>query len=52
MLTLEDPVSERTSLTTQIVQHRTLAKGLKILFQTLWEQAEDYHVYKPRTEEL
>jgi sugar-specific transcriptional regulator TrmB len=42
MLTLEDPVSERTSLTTQIVQHRTLAKGLKILFETLWEQAEDY----------
>lgn len=42
MLTLEDPVSKENSLTTQIVEHRALAKGLKILFESLWEQARDY----------
>jgi len=46
MLALADPVSKRTSLTTQIVEHRDLANGLRILFETLWEQAEDYHILK------
>jgi len=46
MLTLEDPVSKHISLTTQIVEHRALAKTLKIIFDTLWEQAEDYHILK------
>jgi hypothetical protein len=44
--TLEDPVSKQISLTTQIVEHRSLAKGLKVLFETFWERAEDYHVLK------
>jgi len=43
---LEDPVSKQPSLTTQIVEHRALAQSLKILFETLWEQAEDYHVLR------
>jgi DNA-binding MarR family transcriptional regulator len=43
---LEDPVSKQPSLTTQIVEHRALAESLKILFETLWEQAEDYHILK------
>lgn len=46
MLPLEDPVSSGTSFTTQVVEHASLAKGLRILFYTLWEQAEDYHVLK------
>ncbi len=44
MLALKDPVSSATSFTTQIIEHSSLAKGLKILFNTLWEQAEDFHV--------
>jgi sugar-specific transcriptional regulator TrmB len=44
MLALADPVSKETSLTTQIVEHRDLANSLRILFDTLWKQAEDYHV--------
>lgn len=44
--TLEDPVSKQISLTTQIVEHRSLAKGLKVLFETFWERAEDYHVLR------
>jgi sugar-specific transcriptional regulator TrmB len=44
ILALEDPVSKHLSLTTQIVEHRSLAESLKILFETVWEQAEDYHI--------
>lgn len=46
ILTLEDPVSRQTSVTTQIVEHRALAKTLKLTFETLWAQAEDYHLLK------
>jgi sugar-specific transcriptional regulator TrmB len=43
---LEDPVSGQTSLTAQVVEHRSLAKSLKITFESLWEQARDYRVLK------
>jgi sugar-specific transcriptional regulator TrmB len=43
---LEDPVSRRISLTTQTVEHRALAKALKLLFETVWAQAQDYHISK------
>ena len=43
---LEDALSGETSLTAQVVEHPALAKSLKILFETLWEQAQDYHVLK------
>lgn len=46
VLALEDPVSKQPSFTTQIVEHRPLAKGLKTLFETLWHQAKDYHILK------
>lgn len=44
MIPLEDPISTGASFTAQIVEHRALAKALKILFETLWAQARDYHV--------
>jgi sugar-specific transcriptional regulator TrmB len=44
ILALADPVSKRTSLTTQIVEHRDLADGLRTLFEALWQQAQDYHI--------
>lgn len=46
MLALEDPVSKQPSFTTQIVEHRALAKTLKMTFEALWAQAQDYHVLK------
>ncbi len=36
---LEDPLFHKPSATTQIIEHRTLAKGLKMLFDTIWNQA-------------
>jgi sugar-specific transcriptional regulator TrmB len=44
ILPLEDPLSSGTSFTAQIIRHPALAKTLKITFETMWEQAEDYHV--------
>jgi HTH-type transcriptional regulator, sugar sensing transcriptional regulator len=39
VFTLEDPLLHKPSTTTQIIEHRSLAKSLRILFQTVWEQA-------------
>lgn len=44
MYALEDPISGETSFTMQVIEHRALAKSLKMLFYHVWEQAEDYHV--------
>ena len=52
MLPLVDPVSSGTSFTTQIVQHSSLAKSLKILFETLWERSEDYHILEDQGSKL
>lgn len=44
LLALEDPVSKELSLTTQVVEHQALANGLRILFDVMWEKAEDYRI--------
>jgi hypothetical protein len=44
IFTMEDPLLKKPSVTTLIIQHRSLAKTLKILFNSLWEKAADYHV--------
>jgi len=46
MYALVDPVSKQISLTSQIVEHPALAKTLKVTFETLWAQAEAYHILK------
>jgi HTH-type transcriptional regulator, sugar sensing transcriptional regulator len=40
VFTLEDPLLHKPSTTTQVIEHSSLAKGLKILFQTVWDQAQ------------
>lgn len=45
IIALEDPISGEPSLTTLIIEHRSLAKSLKILFNYIMGQAEDYHVF-------
>ncbi len=52
MIPLEDPISTATSFTAQIVEHRSLAQGLKILFETLWARSRDYHVLEDYIEVL
>jgi sugar-specific transcriptional regulator TrmB len=41
VFTLEDPIQHKPSGTTQIIEHRSLAGSLKILFETIWERADD-----------
>jgi sugar-specific transcriptional regulator TrmB len=44
IFTLEDPVSRQISLTTQVIEHHALAESLRMLFESLWQRAEDYHI--------
>lgn len=37
---LEDPISLKPSITVQIIQHISLARSLKILFETIWAKAK------------
>lgn len=48
MFNLEDPISGMLSNTSQIITHRALAQGQKLLFDILWEKAEDYQEFKKR----
>jgi HTH-type transcriptional regulator, sugar sensing transcriptional regulator len=41
LYSLEDPILHRVSLTFMIIQHRSLARFLKIAFESLWDQARD-----------
>ncbi len=45
IFSLSDPVPRNPQSTSQIVRHPVMAKSLKILFETLWNQAEDYDEY-------
>jgi len=46
LVALEDPVSREPSLTSLVIDHQSLAKALKIVFETMWQLAEDHHVLK------
>jgi hypothetical protein len=49
LLALEDPISKELSLTTQVIEHRALASGLRILFDVMWEKADDYQILEQLT---
>ena len=46
MSMMENHVLSQDSLTAQIVEHSAMAKSLKLLFETLWQQAEDYNILR------
>jgi len=46
LFSLEDPLVREATLTSAVIEHHAVAESLMILFQTLWEQAEDYHILK------
>ncbi len=49
---LEDPVSKQLSLTSQVVEHRALAEGLKMLFEILWGKARDVDTIRDKGGDL
>lgn len=46
IMALHDPVRSQVSFTTMVIEHVDLAKALKMTFETLWDQAEDYRTWK------
>lgn len=48
MSMMENHVLSQDSLTAQIVEHSAMAKSLKLLFETLWQQAEDYNILRDK----
>lgn len=44
LIALEDPIHKALSLTTLIIEHHALAKSLKILFNSLWNESKDYKI--------
>lgn len=49
MFTLEDSISKKTSLTSMIVEHNELAKGLKDIFNLYWGNAILFENFKSST---
>jgi len=46
LLSLQDPVRQRESLTTLVIEHPNLAMALSVLFDFLWETASDYKTFR------
>jgi len=46
MFTLEDRITSKPSLTTLIVEHRDLAKGLKQVFNLYWQNSMTFEEFK------
>lgn len=42
MFAMEDPVAGRTDLTIMVIDHKQLARLMKIAFETLWAQGETF----------
>jgi sugar-specific transcriptional regulator TrmB len=42
---LEDPIKMKTSLTMLVAEHEAMAKSFKLLFETVWANANDYFVF-------
>lgn len=43
VFTMEDPIAGTTNLTIMIVEHPALARLLKLAFERIWEQSENFH---------
>lgn len=43
LIALEDPIHKTLSITSLIIEHKSLAKSLKVLFNTIWENSKDYN---------
>jgi HTH-type transcriptional regulator, sugar sensing transcriptional regulator len=50
MFMLLDHNSRELTSTVQIIEHPSMADGLKMLFESIWIRAEDYKVFKSKIE--
>ncbi len=42
---LQDPVSDQSSLTCLVIEHASMAKALKVAFESLWAQGVDFETF-------
>lgn len=45
VILLQDPVSGQSSLTCLVIEHTSMAKALKVAFESLWAQGVDFEVF-------
>ena len=50
IMALHDPIMRKVSFTTLVIEHPDLALALKVTFDALWNQAENYRTWKMRNE--
>ena len=50
MFTLHDLNPKRALSTVQVIEHPAMAEGLKSLFESMWNKAEDYETFKDKYE--
>lgn len=46
LFTLEDKIKETNSLTMLVTEHEAMAKTHRLLFESIWEKAQNYYVYE------
>ncbi|MBV9790629.1 MAG: TrmB family transcriptional regulator [Chloroflexi bacterium] len=51
MFAMEDPIAGRTDLTILVIEHKQLAKLVKIAFETLWSRGESFEAACSRLEQ-
>lgn len=45
VILLQDPVSGQSSLTCQVIEHASMARVLKVAFESLWAQGVDFETF-------
>ena len=45
VILLQDPVSGQSSLTCLVIEHTSMAKAIKVAFESLWSQGIDYETF-------
>jgi hypothetical protein len=51
MFAMEDPIAGRTDLTILVIEHKQLARLVKIAFETLWSRGESFEAACARLEQ-
>jgi HTH-type transcriptional regulator, sugar sensing transcriptional regulator len=48
LFALVDPIIGKPSVTSLVAEHQALARSFKLLFESIWEKARDYHIVNKR----
>jgi sugar-specific transcriptional regulator TrmB len=48
MIVLFDPIVGKRAATVQFIEHQDMVNGFKMLFESLWEKAEDFQAFRAK----